>query len=103
MLKRITLMLCAALLIGAFAQAATKATPAPTPKIEGTIQSIDAAKHTVTVQVGTDVKTITVSSKTTYMVDGKKSHMTDLKAGQNVSIDADSKNVAKSIDVKPQQ
>lgn len=103
----------AALLIGAFVYADT--TPTATTStaksdmksaatkmapVEGSIVSVDSAKHTLTVTVNGENKTYQLSSKTQYMVNGKKSHATDLKAGANVAITADSKNVAHMIEVK---
>lgn len=123
MMKRITLFAFVALLVGAFVYAegtsstkpaatstkttSSKSMMAKAPRVEGTIVSIDAAKHTLVVTVGADQKTYTLTSKTSYMDNGKKTKIADLKAGQNVSIDADSKNVAHIVEVKaaaaPQQ
>jgi hypothetical protein len=104
----------AALLIGAFAYADTASTSTPaTAKsdtmkstmtkmepVEGSIVSVDSAKHSLTVTVNGENKTYQLSSKTQYMVNGKKSKSADLKAGANVAITADSKNVAHVIEVK---
>lgn len=123
MMKRITLFAFVAVLVGAFVYAegtastkpaatstkstSSKSTMAKAPRVEGTIVSVDAAKHTLTVTVGADQKTYTLTSKTSYMDNGKKTKIADLKAGQNVSIEADSKNVAHIVEVKaaaaPQQ
>lgn len=114
MFKRITMFVFAALLIGVFAYADTAptTTPATTKSdtmkstatkmapVEGSIVSVDSAKHTVTVTVNGENKTYQMSSKTQYMVNGKKSKATDLKAGANVAITADSKNMAHVIEVK---
>ncbi|HSP07849.1 MAG TPA: hypothetical protein VLR94_11775, partial [Acidobacteriota bacterium] len=49
------------------------------------------------VGTATEGKAFTVNDKTTYTVDGKKSKLADLKAGQNVTIEADAQNLAHSI------
>ena len=82
MMKRITLFAFAALLVGAFvyAEGTARTKPAPTStkptsskstmakarrRVEGTIVSVDAAKHTLVVTVGADQnKTYRCPSKT---------------------------------------
>jgi len=102
MLKKLFFFLSVALLLGAIAYGADPAAaPASTttPKIEGTIQKIDMAKHTMTVMVGTESKIFTFSTKTKFMMDTKAAKSTDLKEGQMVAIEADAKNWAKTVTI----
>ncbi len=99
MFKKLTLIAFTVLLVASFANASTKSMP----KTEGTIQKIDSATHTLTVQVGSDTKTFHFSSKTQYLTNGKSVKTMDLKEGEKISITADSKNFAKKIELEEQK
>ena len=126
MMKRISVFVFVALLAGALVYAAdttssttsgstsstasktmskttSKASSKMTPHVEATVVSVDAAKHQLTASVNGENKMFNLSSHTEYMVNGKKSKAADLKAGDNISIVADSKNNAKVIEIKAAQ
>lgn len=97
MLKKLSIIAFTVLLAASFASASSKST---TPKIEGTIQKIDTATHTITVEVGTETKTFHYSDKTQFRASGKTTKVMDFKTGEKISIYADSKNFAKKIEME---
>ncbi|PWT87580.1 MAG: hypothetical protein C5B54_12080 [Acidobacteria bacterium] len=101
MIKKVSIFVFVALLAAAISFAAT---PAPKAKwVMGTVASMDTTAKTITVTVGKESKTYTYDDKSTFtMMHGKTSaaaKVDDLKAGDKVSIDADSANLIKSLKV----
>jgi Cu/Ag efflux protein CusF len=113
MRKKITILTLMALMVVSLSFAATKATstthhstksastPKGTMKQEGTVQKIDAATHTIVLQIGSETKTFTFTDKTSWVKNGKKVKNLDLKVGDKVWIYSDSKNVAQRIVASP--
>ena len=116
MMRKISFISFALLLIAAFSFAATSASSTSTSKAgttsksmskssttkrEGTIQKVDTAMHTIVVMVGTDSKTFKFSDKTSWMKDGKKVKSMDLKEGDKITVYSDSKNFARRIEASP--
>lgn len=119
MLKRITIVAFALVMVVGFAYGATQSSSssasstssttahhaASTPasmastKVEGTVQSVDMKAHTITVTVGTDTKTYKFGTKTMFMNDKKHVKAAELKAGDKVTLTVDSKNYARKVDV----
>lgn len=117
MRKKITILTLMALMVVSLSFAATKASMKPagttsthhssksssmkTMKQEGTVQKIDAATHTIVLQVGSETKTFTFNDKTSWVKSGKKVKNLDLKVGDKIWIYSDSKNVAQRIVASP--
>lgn len=115
MLKRIALFAVAALLVAGFTFAAdtTASTPAapakmpkaPAPKmvapVMGTIDKIDTTAKTISVTVGTESKSFTYGSHTTFWSGKKKVKVEDLKAGDKITVTADSANMIHKLAVTP--
>jgi Cu/Ag efflux protein CusF len=114
MIKRISILVFACLIVAAFSFAAdTPSTAATTKapsksamksdleKVSGTVEKMDSKTHTVTVNTGTESKAFTTGSKTVYMQSGKKVKSTTLKEGDKVSVWSDSKNMAHKIEIEP--
>jgi Cu/Ag efflux protein CusF len=113
MVKRISMLVFACLLVASFSFAAETATKAATPsktttstkssmtKVSGTVDKIDAKAHTLAINTGTETKTVSYGSKTSYVENGKKVKSTELKSGQKVDVWTDSKNMARKVDIEP--
>jgi len=120
MLKKVSYFVLAVLLVAGFSFAAstdtattsTKTTTTTTksmtkssmksmPKVEGTVQKVDPATKTVSVQVGTDTKDYTYGTKTWFMSGKKRVKSTELKVGDKVSFTADSKNMIHKLEIEP--
>src|SRR5262245_58645552 len=104
MFRKIMMLCCMMLVAGALVQAANATemhtATSKSPRVEGTIKSIDSAKDTITVMVGSETRVFQLGSHTEYMENGKKVHMADLKEGAKVSINADSKNYARVLEIR---
>jgi Cu/Ag efflux protein CusF len=111
MIKRISLLIFACLLVAAFSFAADTTPKAPSAKsataksmemakTSGTVDKMDAKAHTITVNTGTESKTFTVGSKTSYLEGGKKVKSTTLKEGAKVDVWSDSKNMAHKVEIE---
>ena len=113
MIKRISLLVFACLLVASFSFAADTAAKAASTKSEsaksmkmdmakvsGTVDKIDSKTHTLTINTGTESKNVTVGSHTVYMEGGKKVKGTTLKEGAKVDVWADSKNMAHKIEIE---
>jgi Cu/Ag efflux protein CusF len=70
-------------------------------KTSGTVDKMDAKAHTITVNTGTESKTFTVGSHTSYLEGGKKVKSTSLKEGAKVDVWSDSKNMAHKVEIEP--
>ena len=112
MIKRISMFVFACLLVASFSFAADTATkPATTKpeaksakmemsKVSGTVEKIDMKTHTLTINTGTESKSVTVGSHTSYMEGGKKVKGTTLKEGAKVDVWTDAKNMAHKIEIE---
>lgn len=70
--------------------------------IEGTIKAVDAAKRTITVETGAEVKTLDVSSKAKIAIEGKDAAVDSLRPGQKVKLSYhDELEVVLSIKAEP--
>src|SRR5262245_9557436 len=116
MMKRILLLVFACVLVASFSFAADTAAKGTTPsksatmksetkssmtKVSGTVDKIDAKAHTYAINTGTESKTVSFVSKTSYVQNGKKVKSTELKSGEKVDVWIDSKNVARKVDIEP--
>ena len=116
MMKRISMLVLACLLVASFSFAAETAskdatsskpatmkseTKSSMTKISGTVDKIDVKAHTLAINTGTETKTVSYGSKTSYLQNGKKVKSTELKSGQKVDVWADSKNMARKVDIEP--
>jgi hypothetical protein len=70
-------------------------------KVSGTVDKIDLKTHTLSINTGTETKTVSYGSKTSYMENGKKVKSSMLKSGQKVDVWTDSKNMAHKVDIEP--
>jgi hypothetical protein len=79
-MKRLSLFVVAMLAIsfGAFAHEGNE-------HVRGVVTEISA--QSITVQVGKETKTLTLSNKTTYKQGGKAAHFADVKVGDRVVVD----------------
>ena len=111
MIKKISTLVFIGLLVASFGLAASASTkPATTSsehamasmtKVSGTVDKVDLKTHTVTINTGTETKTVSFGSKTSYLEKGKKVRSSQLKSGQKVDVWTDSKNMAHKIEIEP--
>jgi len=114
MIKRISMLVFACLLVASLSFAATTPKPASTKseatksasaqammKVSGTIEKIDAKTHTLSINTGTETKSFTFGIKTVYMQGTKKVKSTTLKEGDKVDVYPDSKNMIHKLEIEP--
>jgi|GEM_PF-5873070 len=108
MIKKISMLVFACLLVASFSFAAdaakttmTKPEASKMMKVSGTVEKMDAKTHTLTINTGTETKSYTYGSHTSYMQGTKKVKSSVLKDGDKVDVYADSKNVLHKVEIEP--